>query len=208
MRMGILMKLGAGVITVALLIGAGWLAAKVTTPQLGGTEQSNAPAPGFGAPKIDKNYLQGLVYTEKFKALLATEGKSSVYFSFTKSSEPLRVGKCPAEGYDPDMPCAFVDGGQIVAFDDTTSSAIVEASFNYGGTGSITTIYLLKASGGSVFISDPHPLGDRVLIDTATLKGEDLVLKMTVHGQNDGMCCPSKKSTWKLRFDGKKFVKK
>lgn len=207
MRKGSLMTVVGTLVGVLLLVAAGWFAAKLTRPQQPAPVQDNATVASPAPAVIDKAYMEALLYKERFKAMMLDEGAPPVYFSFTKGGEPLKVGKCPEDGLIIDMPCAYVEGPRLVAFDSGSNSAVVETAYNYGGTGRITTIYLMTVSEGKVTISDPNPLGDRVQIDSATLEGDKLTMKMTVHGPTDGMCCPTKKTTWRLRFDGKQFVK-
>lgn len=207
--MNIVVKFSLVASAVVSLIGAGWLAAKISISQQSGVTSTLQQEQATSAAKKDKKYYESLLYTAKFEARTPGDWNKKYYFTFLKDTqEPQIVGECSqALGFDASKQCAIVEGGYIIAFDEATSSAVATTSFNYGGTGRMTTIYFINAQGITPVISQPFTLGDREEIDSANLVANVLTLKMTVHGPSDPMCCPTKKVTRKYMFDGTMFKK-
>lgn len=211
-------KVLVGLAAVVSMIGAGWLAAEVSRPlappatlaepggeaQPGGRQAIATPAP---LRRLGKAYYEELMYAARFQALMPSEYRKVVHFRFPKNGEPFQVGECPSDGYDAEKPCAFVSGGEIDAYDDTAGAAIVGTSFTYGGTGVLVVIYYLKVENGAVVVSEPYTLGDRVPVSSISVQGERVVVKLLTHRDTDGLCCPTKKTTLKLRFDGRRLVR-
>lgn len=210
-------KLLVGLAAVVSMIAAGWLAAEVSRPlaapaneaqsarQLESGQQVVA-APGLPR-RTGKAYYEELMYAARFQALMPSEYRKVVHFRFPKSDEPFQVGECPSEGYDPEKPCASVFGGVIDAYDDKAGAAIVGTSFTYGGTGVLAVIYYMKVENGALVVSEPYTLGDRVPVSSISVQGERVVVKLLSHRDTDPSCCPTKKTTLKLRFDGRRLVR-
>lgn len=210
---GAVAKVMVALVAVASMIGAGWLAAELSRPvappaavaqldgQPGRAQQAGALPPT--PQRMDKAYFEELMYAGRFQALMPGEDEEVPHFRFPKGSEPFGVGECPSRG----KLCASVDAGVIHAFDDKAGAAIVGTSFNYGGTGVLVTIYYMKVENGALVISEPYSLGDRVPVNSVAVQGERVVVKLLTHGDTDPMCCPTKKTTLKLRFDGKRLVR-
>lgn len=156
-----------------------------------------------------KSYYEPFLYNTSFEATMPPEYKNSKLFTFNKNGEPAMVGECEPRsvGYDPAHPCAFIEPGGILAYDDSSDTAIVSTAFNFGGTGVLVTLYYIKIIDNKAIASKPYVLGDRILINSSSLKGDTLTLNMTVQGPNDPLCCPTKKTVLKLKYNGKALVK-
>lgn len=206
-------KVLVGLVAAGSMIGAGWLAAEVTRPLAPPAplaELGPEALPGQQAVAVPplprrtgKAYFEELMYAARFQALMLDEGDEMLHFRFPKTNEPFQIGECPSRG----KPCIIVSGGGIDAYDDTAGAAIVGTSFTYGGTGVLVVIYYLKVENGAVVVSEPFTLGDRVPVNSVSLQGERVVVKLLTHRDTDGLCCPTKKTTLKLRFDGRRLVR-
>lgn len=214
---GVAAKALVGLVAVASMVGAGWLAAEVSrslAPPAANVQPGlklEPLQPAVAVPdtprRKGKAYFEELMYAGRFQALMPSEYRKAVYFRFPKDNQPFQVGECPSAGYDPVKPCANVEGGVVSAFDDDSGAAIVGASYNFGGTGVLAAIYYMKVENGALVVSEPYSLGDRVPVSSVSVQGERVVVKLLTHRDTDPSCCPTKKTTLKLRFDGKRLVR-
>lgn len=76
-------------------------------------------------------------------------------------------------------------------------------SFNSGGTGWFKYLVLLNgAPDAELSYVANHDLGDRVKVHAISFVGGKIILDMTVHGPNDGLCCPSVRTTKTFELRG------
>ena len=69
-------------------------------------------------------------------------------------------------------------------------------------------VYYMKVdNNGALMVSEPYTLGDRVPVSSVSVQGERVMVKLLTHRDTDPMCCPTKKTTLKLRFEGRLLVR-
>lgn len=69
-------------------------------------------------------------------------------------------------------------------------------------------VYYMKVeNNGALMVSEPYTLGDRVPVSSVSVQGERVTVKLLSHRDTDPMCCPTKKTTLKLRFEGRLLVR-
>jgi heat shock protein HslJ len=64
-----------------------------------------------------------------------------------------------------------------------------------GGSGTFYDLALLEMRTGGWVYADSVLLGDRVKVHSVGIKDNAIIVSMTVHGQGDAMCCPSREVT-------------
>jgi len=90
---------------------------------------------------------------------------------------------------------------------DGFEDAIVFLSTQNGGTGHfIEMAAMLNLSGSTRNISTLY-LGDRVVVESGTIRDGLITLNLRVQGPNDGACCPSQLATWNFRLDSGQLVR-
>jgi len=85
---------------------------------------------------------------------------------------------------------------------DRHKEKIIVIRINAGGSG--TFIYLIVLKNGK-FI-DVKSLGDRVVINSVSIKNRDIILDMFVHGPNDPMATPTKRVVIKYRLINNRLI--
>ena len=83
---------------------------------------------------------------------------------------------------------------------DGLEDALVFLSTQTGGTGHFREMAAMLNRGGRPFNISTVSLGDRVVIESASITAGIITLDMRVHGPNDGLCCPSQLETWRFRL--------
>jgi hypothetical protein len=80
-------------------------------------------------------------------------------------------------------------------------------SFNSGGTGWFKYLVLLNGAPDTElsYVAN-YGLGDRVKVHAISFPGGKMILDMTVHGPNDGLCCPSVRTTKTFTLQGTELI--
>jgi hypothetical protein len=90
---------------------------------------------------------------------------------------------------------------------DGIKDYVVFISSTFGGSGIFPlAIARLSVPGGWVD-TDAFEMPDRVDVRSAVIHDGVLIMEMLVHRDGDAACCPSAKTTWKLRLEGRKLVR-
>jgi hypothetical protein len=90
---------------------------------------------------------------------------------------------------------------------DGAKDAVVGLVTQSGGTGNFVELAAVLNQGGSPQNADTLPLGDRVVIEQASIQDGIITLNMRVHGPNDGLCCPSQLETWRFQLQGDHLIR-
>lgn len=97
----------------------------------------------------------------------------------------------------------------ITDFDkDGRFDVLLSLRFNAGGTGHWSYPYIvLNKTSGFQIIPVTLDVGDRDIINSITIDDSGLITyNLTVHGPNDGACCPSQPATQKYRYTQGKWT--
>lgn len=106
---------------------------------------------------------------------------------------------------------AGADMGTARGFGDMNGDGTEDAAFSLliktGGTGTFVHIVVVLNVGGN-----PQPVpalyvGDRDIVNALRIDNGVLTADLTVHGPNDGGCCPSVPATWIIKLQGGALVK-
>lgn len=87
---------------------------------------------------------------------------------------------------------------------DGEKEKVVIVRINAGGSG--TFVYLVILRQGK-FVATKH-LGDRVVINSLSIRDHEIVFNMLTHGPNDPMATPTKKVTVKCKLIGNRLISK
>jgi hypothetical protein len=90
---------------------------------------------------------------------------------------------------------------------DGAQDAVVGLGTQSGGTGHFVELAAVLNRDGSPQNADTLPLGDRVVIEQASIQDGIITLNMRVHGPNDGLCCPSQLETWQFLLQGDQVIR-
>jgi hypothetical protein len=103
----------------------------------------------------------------------------------------------------------------LLAFGDLNSDGSSDAAAiiasRYGGTGVFITLAAILNNGGMAENTASTLLGDRVVVETASVSRGEIVLDMLIHPSPDspewaGMCCPSVPVTLRFRLESSGLV--
>ncbi len=89
---------------------------------------------------------------------------------------------------------------------DGVLDAAVILLANTSGTGAFFYLAAMVGGNGTLENTDTIYLGDRVVVETITIQDRMVNLQMIVHGPQDGLCCPSVKTTQTYLFDNGRLV--
>jgi len=125
---------------------------------------------------------------------------------FELSDEMHQVGPCVKTGNATDG-CISIFESSIYTDPNNKSHAFVSGVINFNG-GSGANIYLwgVYTQGGQLVSTAPVWVGDRILINSVKCAGNALTLKAVVQGENDALCCPTKKVVLKYVIEDGKIV--
>lgn len=90
---------------------------------------------------------------------------------------------------------------------DGIADAVVFLATQSGGTGHFVEMAAVLNLDGNPSNASTLYLGDRVVVESGTVRDELITLHMRVQGPNDGMCCPSQSVTWTFRLEDGQLVK-
>jgi len=101
--------------------------------------------------------------------------------------------------------------GSVRAFGDMNGDGLEDAAFtlasNTGGTGTFVEIVVVLNNGGNPQAVPGLQVGDREPVTSMFIENGVLTAGVTVHGPNDGFCCPSVQETWTITLQGGALVK-
>ncbi|MFZ1517349.1 MAG: hypothetical protein WAU11_01160 [Ignavibacteriaceae bacterium] len=90
---------------------------------------------------------------------------------------------------------------------DSLIDAIIILKGKFGGTGVDPYVFPVLNVNGEPSPLKPFLLDDRVKIEKIYKKKSLVYLDLIVHDKGDGLCCPTKKETWKLKLKKNEFVR-
>jgi len=90
---------------------------------------------------------------------------------------------------------------------DGFEDALVILNTQNGGTGHFIELAAVINQNGIPENVSTLSLGDRVVVESASVENGTIVLNMRVHGPNDGLCCPSQPALWSFILDENQLVK-
>jgi hypothetical protein len=97
------------------------------------------------------------------------------------------------------------------AFGDLNSDGVPDAVVGLitqnGGTGHFVELAAVLNHAGQPENVTTRSLGDRVVIEAASIQSGIITLDMRVHGPNDGLCCPSELETWQFQLQGDRLIR-
>ncbi|MCX6028673.1 MAG: DUF333 domain-containing protein [Chloroflexi bacterium] len=85
---------------------------------------------------------------------------------------------------------------------DSVNDAAAVLWWNGGGSGTFFNLVALLNDKGTPRQVAVTALGDRTKIESLTIEGGQIVLKMVAHGPKDPLCCPSQATTRTYRLEG------
>lgn len=104
---------------------------------------------------------------------------------------------------------AYLDGTMFLSEEkeNGTYDVATVVAFNSGGTGWFKYLVLLNgAPDAELSYVANYDLGDRVKVHAISFVEGKIILDMTVHGPNDGLCCPSVRTTKKFELRGSELI--
>ena len=99
---------------------------------------------------------------------------------------------------------------QLYAMGDLNEDGVDDAAVvligNTGGSGTFYQLVAVLNEGGT-----PRPvatalLGDRINLESLSIKSGEIVVEMLTQGPQDPLCCPSQKSTRSFKLQGGKLI--
>ncbi len=98
----------------------------------------------------------------------------------------------------------------MVAFGDLNNDSIDDAAVilgtEGGGSGYFMDLVVVYNVSGKPKCIASTPLGDRIEVKSVSIKNNTIEMKMLTHVEQDGQCCPSKKTVAKFRVQGNKLI--
>jgi len=99
---------------------------------------------------------------------------------------------------------------QLYAMGDLNGDGVDDAAVvlvsNTGGSGVFYQLVAVLNEGGTPKPIAATMLGDRVKLESLTIKSGEIVVEMLTQGPKDPLCCPSLKSTRSFRLQGDRLV--
>ena len=83
---------------------------------------------------------------------------------------------------------------------DNIDDAAVVLWSHYGGSGVFYWLFAMINEKGNLKQTDYISLGDRVRLNSMTIKERTIILDIIVHDENDGACCPSLRKIQKFEL--------
>lgn len=90
---------------------------------------------------------------------------------------------------------------------DSVLDGVVVLRRNYGGTGIFPLVVAVIDRNGIPYPIASKSLYDRTRIENISIEDGDIILNLIIHQRGDGMCCPSRKATWKYRLCGEQLIR-
>jgi hypothetical protein len=100
--------------------------------------------------------------------------------------------------------------GDMVVFGDIDGNGSQDAAAllisNAGGSGTFYDLAVVVDDQGTARNIAIKPLGDRVQVQSLSIRGDEIVVDMITHGPDDAMCCPTLAVTRSFRLAGDKLI--
>ena len=100
--------------------------------------------------------------------------------------------------------------GDLVAFGDLDGDLIADAAavvfVDPGGSGTFIHLLAMRDRYGTPVQAGREFLGDRVRVQSLTIRGGRIFVTMLVHGPGDGLCCPSVEVSRAFTLQGSRLV--
>jgi hypothetical protein len=90
---------------------------------------------------------------------------------------------------------------------DRDIDAVAVIGWSGGGSGYFESLVAIKDVYGARTVSPEQPLGDRIKIESLSIKNQQAQLTIITQGPNDPMCCPTKKETMTFALKDGRLVK-
>jgi hypothetical protein len=84
--------------------------------------------------------------------------------------------------------------------------AVVILDSTCGGSGSFRELSIILNQNGKPYYLTSKDLGDRVIINSINIEQGIITLDMVVHGQDEGLCCPTLRKIFKYRLSKNQLI--
>lgn len=155
----------------------------------------------------DKSAFEEQIRKVRFKVPEDGYGLDIKNAYFELSKDMYQLGPCVKTGLAMDG-CISIMPDYSFSFDaNDMNHAFMTTGVNFNG-GSGTHVYLwgIYSQGGKLVSTAPLWVGDRILINSTKCTGNSLTMKAVVQGENDALCCPTKKVVLKYVIEDGKLV--
>lgn len=76
-----------------------------------------------------------------------------------------------------------------------------------GGNENFYELVVVLNYNGEPVYAGCHKLGDRVKINSVDIKSGEIIVDLFIHAENDSLCCPTIRETFKYQISGNKLIK-
>ena len=167
----------------------------------------------FGVEQLDFYPLIGfLIYSIQTDTLLDIL-RNSEYQGIYDEPFELNNGRYEGEPFvegGASRPTVELDG-PVTAFGDIDGDGINEAVLvlveNSGGSGNFRYLAVMTFTGGTATNIATAFIGDRIQIKSIVIQDDKIILPVTTHGPNDGLCCPTLQTSLTYRLQGNQLIK-
>jgi hypothetical protein len=176
----------------------------------------STPMPGSGAsiPSGNTETTATLAtVTPVIPALTLDQLKNTAYQLVAQDSHKTvqLVNGAYQNGSDPASPdYASITLAQPMAFGDLNGDGVSDAAVllaeNYGGTGVFVSVIAMLNQNGKPVQAAGELVDDRPVINSITIKDEQILLDVTVHGPNDPGCCAAQPNKRVYRYEAGRLV--
>ena len=90
---------------------------------------------------------------------------------------------------------------------DGNDDVLVILATQNGGTGHFVELALVLNQAGIPFNVATVSLGDRVIVESARVENDVIILNLIVQGPNDGLCCPSQPETRRFQLQNDQLIR-
>lgn len=131
-----------------------------------------------------------------------TEAANATYPSDNTASGLMRLANGHYE--DDDLVNAELDALDAVGDldGDGSEDRVVLMITSTGGSGIFRELYVLRRVQGQLQVSAPAMLGDRVEVNALRVEKNEVVVDLTLQGNEDPLCCPTQPVTYRFRLNG------
>lgn len=174
------------------------------------------PTPGPEAPtpvSSSENVATLAPATPALPALTVDQLKNAAYQLIVQDSHKTvqLVNGTYQTGSDPaSVDYASVTLAQQMAFGDLNGDGVSDAAVllaeNYGGTGVFVSVIAMLNQNGQPVQAAGELIDDRPIINSLTIKDEQILLDVTVHGPNDPGCCAAQPNKRVYRYEAGRLV--
>lgn len=86
------------------------------------------------------------------------------------------------------------------------NAAFAIYTLNGGGSGTFFILAVITRQNGAIIFLDSTGLGDRVIINSISVREEVISVDMVDHTEMDGLCCPTQQLVRKFRIQGDELM--